>query len=466
MDLSSAKIPFVPQQSDGAAVAGAPSVARNVVVDAAGCVRRRPGITTHAVAPSAAIHSAGIMGLHATVRGPVIAVGQADPMQVVYALDGGAVRTLTDRVFGTKRPVFAETQAILAIAAGSYPQKVLLGPALDTSLLGGAPPRCSHIIANNSRLLANDVVTNLNTITYSAGAAGSSYAGHEDWVGPESGEVQADSRPEPVIALLESVSEIAAFGASNAEFFAVDAALGYARVGTLEVGLLAPYSVLRLDRGFAWLDSARRFVVSDGRGAESLSGPIQQTLHDMATVDDCYGYRLQLGAVDGFVWTFPTDGRTFVYAGGGWSQWSAGSGLAPFSVTAHVRYGGVPLVGTAGGKVGQLSFGAATDLGEPVVGTIETGYQSHGTTARKHCNKIGISLRRGHGTGGVLLIEYRDADGPWSSPLAVEIGAGSDRELVVERRSLGVYRTRQWRATFSGVEDLQLAGVEEHFEVL
>ena len=63
-------------------------------------------------------------------------------------------------------------------------------------------------------------------------------------------------------------------------------------------------------------------------------------------------------------------------------------------------------------------------------------------------------------------MSWRDDYGVFCAPLSVDFGEGEDRSVVVDLRSLGTYRSRQWRITFSGSEDLELAAVEETYNVL
>jgi hypothetical protein len=466
----SAPVSFAPEQSAGSELAGASPIVMNMVIDAAGALRRRPGITTHAEAPQTAIDTNGITGLHVTSANEILVVGGFDPLAPVYRVKNGAALQLstgsTSSIAGGRMPVFAETEAIVVIAAGDRMSKVVL-ETWDVSPLGGDPPKASHVIAIASRLAANSLEDNLNQIPYSGFAAGSSYSGHEDWSGIESGVVSADARPEPVVALHENMAEMAAFGSTNLELFAPDGVIDFARTLANEHGCIAPYSVIPVGKGYAWLTHARHLVVSDGRSVETISRPIQQTLADMEIVEDCRGYRVQHGAVDVLVWTFPSDGRTFVHSGG-WSQWSSSvDGIpAPFPVTAHALRLGENIVGTSDGFVGKLSASATTDLGNTVVCDAESGFISRGTAARKHCEQLRLVVRRGNGADGEIHVSWRDDYGAFCQPLVVDFGQGTDREVVVELRSLGVYRSRQWRMTFSGQEDLELAAVEETYTLL
>jgi hypothetical protein len=380
---------------------------------------------------------------------------------------------------GGERPTFAETEMLLLAAAGGAPRKVELSGALPMSDLGGSPPNCSHIIAQGLRLLANDSTVDRTKVRYSSIAQGTStYAGHEIWnpaLGdPPAGFFTAESRPDPVVALHENTNEVWSFGSQTLQLHVPDGTLVYAATNTLEVGCAAPYSILKHGHGdFAWLDDERQLVVSDGRGAQPLSAPIQKQLHEMTTVSDCQGFRALLGDVGAAIWRFPSDGRTFVYQEGvGWGQWQGWTGTewTQFPVTAlHQASGSAAnIVGTSDGKIGVLSFDAADDLGTRINAFIQTGFIDRGTSRDKQCKEVRLTIRRGHATSGTPFgwLSWRDDLGEWEAPLEVSLGGSGDYQTVVAFQSLGVYQTRQWRFQFDGEVELVLAKVEEDFEVL
>lgn len=475
------RIPFVPNQESGAeTLAGASPEAHNVVIDRRGAVRRRPGIATDTTLATTTIDANGIDGLHATAGGKLLAVSAAS--RTLYEVGPNAAVNLSNTsgasLAGGARPVFAETEGLVAIASGNAPHRLVLDSG-DMAALGGSPPDCTHIVANAGRLLVNQPVGDFpGRISYSSTAFGSTTTGHEEWsLGTgTAGFFTAEARPDRVLALHESTNELFAFGASTLQVFAPDAQSVYAPLPTKEYGCMAAYSVVKRDQAFAWLDDRRRFVLSDGRSFEVLSSPIQQTLDDMSTVSDCFGYRVHHGPVDCLVWTFPTDGRTFAYQfEAGWSQWSgwdnATGNFKPFTVTAHHQRAdtGLNLVGTSAGRVAALKASAQDDLGDPIVARVDTGFLDRGTDRRKQCVSLRLVLERTEPSGSdepVVHVSWRDDLGPWGAPRAVSLGSSGYRVVVGQLRSLGVYRRRQWRFTFSGSETLVLASATEEFEVL
>lgn len=455
------------QQSGYSSLSGASPVAMNVVMDKAKTVRRRPGIAAAPGVYSGVVAAAGLSGIYRDVDGAIWAVSD-ELAATVYLIGGGVV---TKGAFNSPtRPVFAETGALVAIAAGDAPYKVIKADGTFSALANA--PLCTHIAANSIRLVANDSAYP-EQLKFSGFAQGSAYAGHEEWLGGDAGFVTAEARPGDVVGIAENTSEIFVWKANHMTLFAPDATYVYVPVVTTEYGLLAPYSVIRRDQAFLWLDHRRRIVVSDGRSSEVISDDIQATLDEMSTINDCYGYRVKMEGIDCFVWTFPSDGRTFVWQDGGWSQWSGWmrGNWAQFMATCHAHdpSNNVNYVGTNEGLVGALSFDASTDFGDPVQAYVETGYENRGTDNRKQCVSVRLSMRRGHVVGAtapVAWLKFRDSsEAPWIQ-IPVSLGASGDREIVVELRSLGTYRRRQWAFHFTGTVELVLVSAVEEFEIL
>lgn len=473
------KIDFGNSQSSGLEeLSGAQRLAVNVVSQG-GTIRRRPGL---ALLPNGSEEYADedlpISALHSTGGGVIYGVrGDSPTRQIFRSSAAGQMLSLSDvaqgDLPGRTRPIIAETEAALFFAGGRDLQKYVFGdPA--ASRVGGSPPHATHVLAHDSRVIVNDVDV-VTKFAYSSVAQGSSFSGHEVWNGAEdvggiSGDVYPQARPDAVVALAETLGEVVAFGQTTLQTYAPDSEDVLAPVTSLEVGCSAPYSVVRTDSNFAWLDNLRRIVLSDGKSITSLSDPIQDVLNSMETVDDCYGFRVFDGWLDCVVWVFPTDGRAFCFQrGSGWSLWGEGqNGATALSVAAHALNGDVNWVGTTGGLLATLSKSSSTDLGQPIHAEAVTGFLDRGASRRKKCSAVRLTLRRGAATTGEPhgYLYWRDNLGGWNAPLRVSLGKSGDQQTVVSFRSLGVYRRRQWRFVFSGTEELALVSAVEEYDIL
>jgi len=482
-----APIPFSNHQASGQEeLGGASPTAMNVVIDATGTVRRRPGIDAYSGAPSTVVDANGLSGLYVLNDGRLFAVASSPAERPIYYVTSGGAVALGGGLpqaglVGTSRPTFAETELLLVIAGGSEMQQILLSGPTSTRL-GGSPPLASHVIANSSRLLANDVFVDRTKVNFSGVFEGDTdYSGSASW--PNSpdptnppGFFTAAARPDDIAGLFESTNEAMAFGTQTLQIFSPDSVQVYSPTATREIGCSAPYSVIKRDQEFFWLDHLRRFVKSDGRGMDVLSDPIKKTLEGISTIADCFGFRVLTGPVDALVWVFPTDGRAFcLQAGGGWSQWSgwddATNNWAALAVScAAMRTDSTfaNVVGTTDGKIGQLSLDTNTDLGTRIRAYVESGYLSRGTDKRKHSKLVKLKFKRGttsSSSAPQAIFGWRDRPGAWAE-IPVSLGAAGDTDPVVEFRSLGTYTTREWKLEFSGTDDFVLVSATEEFDVL
>lgn len=472
--MAEAKIIFGNNQESGQQeLAGASPIAINVLSDGKGAVRRRPGLATYDQAPSAVVDSTGINGLHVTAADTVLVSAESRKLyRIVASTAYGLSTTPAEEVAGGERPVFAENEVAVLVAGGDEIQKIDLTTFVSSQLKltsTDAPPKATHVAANSSRFLANDL-----TSASTAGQLRYSKTGqvdYDEWPGRYL--FTAEARPDPVRAIGENINEVWAWGTTTTQLFVPDASSVYAPSKTLSYGIGAPYSVIAVDQQFAWLDQRKRFMLSDGRSDQDLSQPIARTLRDITTFADCYGFRYANDQFDCIVFKLPSDGRTFCYQlGGGWSQWQgrSGSNWTAFPVTAHAHRpsDNTDVVGLEDGRVCQLTTAANDDLGEPIVADVTTGFINHDTDAIKTSKGLHLTLKRGPSASGdseEMLISWRDDLGPFCDPIAIDLGSVTDREPVVHLWSLGTYRKRQYRLTSSGTSEWVLAGATETFEV-
>lgn len=455
----------------------------NVIVDKNGVVYKRPGIATYSVAPSTVVDSDGISGLYCSNDGQLFAVGNAANARHLYKLANGAatqIDTVPDgKLIGNGRPVFTETEVYVVIAGGLDMQRIVLSTNGSERTWTNAP-QATHVCANSSRLIANDAFVDKTKVRFSGVSQGTADTSkHLDWtntgIADDGGFFTAEARPDSVTAVYENTNEVFVWGVDNVQVFTPDSSLIFAPAATREFGTLAPYSIIKRDQDFFWLDQYRRFVYSDGRQFQDITKPIKKKLDSLSTVSDCFGYRVLLGHIDAFVWCFPTAGTTFVYqSDGGWSEWngfdSGTSNFKSLSINAHHlrRDGGVNVVGTSSGKIGKLSQDAFDDLGELIVATTTSGFLDRGSPNRKLCRSVKVEGRRGQNSSRVLgSLYYRDTpyDG-WNGPLTVDFGLTGDNFVVKEFRGLGVYNRRQYKFVFSDSVNLSLVRVTETFDTL
>lgn len=526
--MPSAPLPFGPVlETSSEEISGGSPEAFNVLVDIRGTLRKRPGLRAYTgVAPSTAIDAGGVLGLYLTdkrtahtsgsdvvsgvhpgvlyaVGATVQASGSGHPRgRNVYRVAGGTATLLTgttdedrlkaDALADTRqpRPQFVETEALLVMAGGDEIAKVDIRPETfsapnfttnadyhDISLLGGCPPLASFILTNSSRILANDTQLDQTKIRYSDISQGIvSFAGHESW-DPSPGAagfVTAEAKSDSIVAIAENTNDIYVFGRRNLQIFLPDGGTTFAPTTALELGCLAPYSPVKIDDGYVWLDHTTRFVKSNGGQFDDIGASIQATLDQLSTPEDCYGYRFSESFADCLVFRFEADEQTLVWqAGVGWAKWAqfndATQEWDQFPVLSHHQRsdGGLNVVGMEDGTIRVLSLDADDDLGTPIVAYAKTGFLDRDSDERKTCVSVSLTFKLTPNMSPVTCyLDYRDdLSDEWNSiPIQLSTADGN-LTPTIPITSLGVYYRRQWLFRFPETGDMKLIRAVEKFKV-
>ncbi len=300
----------------------------------------------------------------------------------------------------------------MVIAGGGALQKWDMVSALSARL-AGSPPIATHVTWLAQRLVVN--VRGLSgQIQWSE--QGDS-PGNETW--PPLNFEELEARSDPCLALYDSIGELIGLGTQTLEMLAPDptVGVGFSPVRVLPNGTIAPYSLVKFEDNFAFLDDQRRFVALNGRGPATgpdasgiISAPsLTKVLKGLGNVTDAWGFRLNMGAWDALVWVLPTSGRSFVYNldAKSWSEWSSwgSAGRLPLGITSHCYHSdlGLHLVGDALGNIKVLDLTAADDSGSPIVADMVSGFLDRGQLNNKVNRQLNLTFRRGAGT------RHRDA---------------------------------------------------------
>ncbi len=290
---------------------------------------------------------------------------------------------------------------------------------------------------------------------------------------------EADARPDSVIAVYENLRELFIFGATTTQVYGVgaDPFNPFDNTVSSNIGLIAPYSVVRMDDQFAILDNRRRFVTTDGRTENVISDAISKDLRNFTTIDDCWGYREDFDAFTNIVWMFPSEGRCFVYNTARQSWTERQKYTAPFQgpmpQNCYVYWPAlnIHLVGSSTtGALYQLDADTRQDLGDPLVCERYTGWTDFGTKDNKRDEVLIVTMRRGTVTLGAvdsaLEVRCRDDGGAWSDWDYLLLGQPDDAEQTLKVRLGGVFRRRMYHFRYSGTDDVSLVSAEQYFEAL
>jgi hypothetical protein len=478
-----AAIPFnVGQQSSVSPLAGGAPLCSNVIIDAGGSIRRRPGISAWSVFPSSLATGSAVIGM--TYWREYLVWVTAD--RRIHAITpGGSVTELSDptdswtMLAGGNRPSFVRGRDMLVIAGGGDIQK-WRGGGLSERLQGISPvyppiapiqpPSAVHICGISQRLIALRPGLN-EQIWWSA-----PIEDYENWdpvYGASS--QQAMARPDPIVAMADNTNELFAFGTETLQVFIPSTfeiegeIVDFSSNRTMNIGTLARDSIVPVDDMFAMFDRMRRVILTDGRTLKVFSDDIATELANLAVVEDCWGFRLRYGRWDAVVYMFPTAGKGFIYdlKGGKWAEWREWNiGPTPVSITAALRWEeqDLFLVGMADGTIARIDPQAQSDLGKELRVEVVTPFVAHEGAVQKHCKAVVAQFAKSPTASGRVRISLRDDMGAWHVQEDVEIGEDMDPSVIM--RSLGVYRQRQWKIEYTGSNDFVLASMTEHYDAL
>lgn len=478
------------EDTSASALGGAMPTVVNALPDAAGVVRRRPGISTWDPFPTAAISSSAVIGM-APFGSNLVYVTADRKLHAVNVQSG--VTELSDdtratQLDGSARPSIVSGRNMLVVAGGGAIQKWTgtgLSSRLQNNGAGGDPPEATFLCAVAQRLVAQ--CANKSGQIWWTGPL----EDYENWDMATGGAsyIQAAAKPDPLVAMLDNTNEVFTFGTETTQVFAPSALavdsndlnnlLDFAPSRTMNLGTVSPFSVVAVDDMFGLIDRHRRVVLTDGRSYSDVSKPVVQALRNMASITDAWAFRMRFGRFDCLVWMFPSNGYGLIYdtAGSKWCEWRAWDrGPVDVSITSAYNWAeqNVFLVGLSNGQIAKLDDSAWTDLTAPVKVEVVSGFTTHGTQAQKCCNTLMLYFRRtwaelpaptnGLTASGHVRVSFRDDEGSWE--LVEDVELSSTREPCLQIRSLGVYRSRQWKVEYTGSDEIQLVSAQEEYEVL
>lgn len=472
--MSIEPLPFGDGQASGLdALAGAPQLMVNSLADLAGTRRARPGISTWSDFPTV-IPNASPVDAMAIWDGNVVYATR--DRQILAWTSSGTVASLSTsgayltQLDGALPPSILPTRTRAVVVGGGVPQKWEGGTLSER--LAGSPPLMTSIVGLASRLVGG--VADTSGVFVWSGLGDS---GHETWDALNF--TEAEAKPDVLQFVADNTNELFAFGSETLQVFSPDPQLAFAPGRALNIGTLSPQSIVAVDDQFVFLDRHRRFVITDGRSFSDeqsvLSKPIESALRELTSVADCWGFRMRTDRWDAVVWMLPTDGKGFIWnrRSNTWSEWrgfdSGGYGAPTVTSAVHWPEENLFLVGLETGEIAKLDAMAYTDLGSTIKVELTTGFVDHGTDNLKHCIAVRFVFRRGmtvqSGSAPLVQISYRDGLGAYSVPALFSLGLAGDYEPVLEMRSEGVYRRRQWKLEFTSDAELSFVGAREEYQV-
>lgn len=444
-------IVFCDGQSSLEELSGAQPIQWNLLKDAGGAIRQRPGLRTWTDFATVVPNASPVIGMFSW-RTFLIYVCED---RTIWAWYGpGDVRALSDatavtQLDGSLRPIFAYDYQRVVITGGGAPQK-WEGAGLSARL-GGSPPTSTHIAYAAQRLVVA-LYNNTGVIQWTPPGVGN----HEVWTtaGLNSGGfAEAEAAADPALAMYANSNEVMVFGTETTQAFVPDPSVDFSVAATIDVGCSARFSIIPTDGDFNWLDDIRRVVTSAGRDVQVLSSPdMAKSLAELGTVDDCWGFRARIGSFDLLVFVFPTEGRTLIYDRDmkKWSEWKGWNGKEWGAWAGQSYYywpeQNVHLVGLADGTIVEMSFEAFQDVTASIKAISRTGFSGDGD--RSLCQRVSMTMRRGNATSPAPAVELRYRDDLGSFHTAVNYPLGPDYTPQRQEWALGMFRDRQWELAF------------------
>lgn len=295
----------------------------------------------------------------------------------------------------------------------------------------------------------------------------------------------AESLKDTTRALHIGWREIALFGDASIEYWASSGSPSapFQRLeGTqTERGIIAPYSIQKIDNTYFFLDDERKIIRLAGRDPQIISNPFDAEIQRMDVASDTRSMHIHCDGQTFYVLTFPTQKKTFAYdyKRDVWSQWSywdnAGQQRLPFigQTACYMRSWNMHFVGSRdNGTLYEASMKYTDDDSIPMVWEIHTGWL--GNSEWKIVSELVLQLKRGFGAALVqpepfMEVSYRernadpqDKNDGWSTPRMVNLGQLGEMDHIYRLFRLGRYRTRQYRfRCASSVPLVLMAGVEK-----
>lgn len=452
-------------------LSGAVPLSVNVLADASKTVRKRPGIARWADFPEPLVASE-VQAMD--IFGQYVVYVTADRKLhawlgpgLVQELSDGTAATMLD---GSLRPQITNCRTFVAISGGGAMQ--YWDGALPLSArLPGNPPPSSHVVFQNRRLIVNPRAI-VSQIQWSEAGL---IAQNEDWTHGNFSETELG--PGDVTSIWSSSGELVVMKSKSTMFYVADTSLdltgntvnaGYLVSRTLQVGAISPYGWTDDDTDFAFFDALKRILTCDGRSFKVISTPsMTKTLKALQTIDDCWATRINTDSWNLLVWVFPTEQIAFVYntEGQTWSEWR-GRGQSdwddvPFTDYIYFPAQDLHLVGCTDGRIKLLDFDASSDDGAVLHAEMISGFIDHGSKKLKTNEGIRFTFRTTPGTTPQASLWWRDDQESWSDHIDFTV----DEKNVVEFRSLGQYRTREWKLVLDDTVPMTLVACEEDFSI-
>jgi hypothetical protein len=276
---------------------------------------------------------------------------------------------------------------------------------------------------------------------------------------------KAQRSPDEILRVMPTETEIALFGSESIEWHQNNpseiASFPFVPVQSIDVGLLAPQAVVKLDREIIWLASDGTVKRMVGYGGEVISNPDVQRavgeVEDKTTISAFAWHAKSIG--HSFV-AFTCPQWTWVYdlREGSWAERQS-YGVDDWRVSAVAEWQGRVLAGdNATGELYDMSGEFMDEGGSPLVMTVQTA-PSDAFPYPVLAHGLALDVVPGVGRPGrpqdadphVLMSYSVDGGRTWSTERRASVGSGGNTNARAKWLRLGMIRRngRTWRFRMS-----------------
>lgn len=271
----------------------------------------------------------------------------------------------------------------------------------------------------------------------------------------------AESNPDIISGNIVDHREINFYGPRSIEPYYNDEASPFSRIPSAitDTGVLAPYSIAKLDNTIFYIDSEKRVVKLVNRVPQILSIPVDRLISSLTDVSDAIGFGISIDNKNLYCLTFPTQDITLVYDFllDTWYRWGYyNASTAKYErflgqSYAYVSFWNQHLVGgRKGGKIYLMEASQNTDDGSKIRMLRRTGHINHGSNNMKLSSRLRLEFKRGYGSSStpVVMIRYKDENSiGWSQEIQGNLGVLGDTTFEVIFQPMGMYKKRQYEMT-------------------
>jgi len=379
--------------------------------------------------------------------------------------------------------VFAEGQKVnldlvLYLASGARLKYVDMMANTLNDPADGATPSSTFVCNMNNRFYANDIyhdqdflITDINP-DLSPPQMDVTYWSFSD------NPFRAAQKPDPLTGIFSSWNEVYLWGTQACEVWQEDGVNPISPLigSIIEGGCAAPYSVVFANNTLIGLGNVmgkRAVMMIQGRTPKVISEPIANILQSYDVVSDAVGSLCFVGGLNVYLINFPSEDVTWAYdfKTDVWTKWCSWN----IESAQHEQFHGIHscyakdwnahVTMSDTGSLYEFDRDAFTDDGSVIRSSIRTGWVDHGSWDRKRSNQMIIKLKGSIQNDAKLVMRWRsDGFEDWSTPMEIDIKAGSQNDHFCKLNRMGMYRSRQYEFIMTDAADLALVGVEEDLE--